>query len=129
MVFVIFTLYSTAALGQLFFFHMVLISMKQSTILLSRNKMQGLHYDSLQGMRTYDYILAMREVGAAYNLFEDSDSDESIDFDSPERPSFLSRMFCRNDAMGEVRKIKISVLTRLYYSHSIGANYKARFKH
>ena len=33
-------------------------------------------------MRTYDYILAMREGGAAFDPFEDSDSDESIDFDS-----------------------------------------------
>ena len=49
-------------------------------------------------MRTYDYILAMREGGAAFDPFEDSDSDESIDFDSPGRShlscqgSFAERM-------------------------------------
>jgi palmitoyltransferase len=54
-------------------------------------------------MRTYDYILAMREAGAAFDPFEDSDSDESIDFDSPEKPSFFSRVFCRKDEENEVR--------------------------
>ena len=54
-------------------------------------------------MRTYDYILAMREGRAAFDPFEDSDSDESIDFDSPEKPSFLSRVFCRKDEGNEVR--------------------------
>lgn len=53
-------------------------------------------------MRTYDYILAMREAGAAFDPFEDSDSDESIDFDSPEKPSFFSRVFCRKDEVNEV---------------------------
>lgn len=89
MAFVIFTLYSTAALGQLFFFHMVLIK---------------------KGMRTYDYILAMREAGTAFDSFEDSDSDESIDFDSPEKPSFLSRVFCRKDDGDEsTRKLSIRI--------------------
>jgi len=58
-------------------------------------------------MRTYDYILAMREGGAAFDPFEDSDSDESIDFDSPEKPSFLSRVFCRKDELNEVRNNKL----------------------
>ncbi|KAG2628679.1 protein S-acyltransferase 18-like isoform X1 [Panicum virgatum] len=88
MAFVIFTLYSIAALGQLFFFHMVLIK---------------------KGMRTYDYILAMREGGAAFDPFEDSDSDESIDFDSPEKPSFLSRVFCRKDEGNEQSARKLSI--------------------
>ncbi|RLN29881.1 protein S-acyltransferase 18 [Panicum miliaceum] len=87
--FVIFTLYSTAALGQLFFFHMVLIK---------------------KGMRTYDYILAMREGAAAFDPFEDSDSDESIDFDSPEKPSFMSRIFCRkNEGNESARKLSIRI--------------------
>ncbi|KAM3191919.1 hypothetical protein ACQJBY_069263 [Aegilops geniculata] len=91
MVFVIFTLYSTAALGQLFFFHVLLIR---------------------KGMRTYDYILAMREAAQAYDPFDDSDfsSDESIDFDSPERPSFLSRILCRKDEVNEsTRKLSIRI--------------------
>ncbi|KAE8809826.1 putative S-acyltransferase [Hordeum vulgare] len=91
MVFVIFTLYSTAALGQLFFFHVLLIR---------------------KGMRTYDYILAMREAAQAYDPFDDSDfsSDESIDFDSPERPSFLSRILCRKDEMNEsTRRLSIRI--------------------
>uniref|UniRef100_A0A0D9XYB8 S-acyltransferase n=1 Tax=Leersia perrieri TaxID=77586 RepID=A0A0D9XYB8_9ORYZ len=91
MVFVIFTLYSTAALGQLFFFHVVLIR---------------------KGMRTYDYILAMREAAQAFDPFDDSDSssDESIDFDSPERPSILTRIFCRKDELNEsTRKLSIRI--------------------
>ncbi|KQJ91709.1 protein S-acyltransferase 18 [Brachypodium distachyon] len=91
MAFVIFTMYSTAALGQLFFFHVVLIR---------------------KGMRTYDYILAMREAAQAFDPFDDSDSssDESIDFDSPEKPSFLSRIFCRKDELNESsRKLSIRI--------------------
>ena len=66
-------------------------------------------YFSLQGMRTYDYILAMREAAQAYDPFDDSDfsSDESIDFDSPERPSFLSRILCRKEEVNEVRRDKL----------------------
>jgi palmitoyltransferase len=60
-------------------------------------------------MRTYDYILAMREAAQAFDPFDDSDSssDESIDFDSPERPSFLSRIFCRKDELSEVSTYKL----------------------
>ncbi|AQK74335.1 Protein S-acyltransferase 18 [Zea mays] len=102
-VFVIFTIYSTAALGQLFFFHMVLIRK-------AKIKWSVPTFHSLQGMRTYDYILAMREAGAAFDPFEDSDSDESIDFDSPEKPSFFSRVFCRKDEVNEsARKLSIRV--------------------
>ncbi|KAK3136427.1 hypothetical protein QOZ80_5BG0434120 [Eleusine coracana subsp. coracana] len=89
MFFVVFTLYSTAALGQLFFFHIVLIR---------------------KGMRTYDYILAMREAAQAFDPFEDSDSDESIEFDSPERPSFLTRMFCiKNEENESAQKLSIRI--------------------
>ncbi|KAF5455497.1 hypothetical protein F2P56_025064 [Juglans regia] len=74
------TAYGSAALGQLFFFHLVLIR---------------------KGMRTYDYILAMKEENQSMELdtFNDSDfsSDESTDFDSPEKPSFVSRFICRGD--------------------------------
>ncbi|KAJ1425593.1 Palmitoyltransferase, DHHC domain [Sesbania bispinosa] len=72
------TVYSSAALGQLFFFHVVLIR---------------------KGMRTYDYILAMREENQTMELesLDDSDfsSDESIDFDSPEKPTLMSRFLCK----------------------------------
>lgn len=54
-------------------------------------------------MRTYDYILAMREEKEAMELesFDDSDlsSDDSIDFDSPEKPTLMSRILCK----GQVR--------------------------
>ncbi|VFQ74611.1 unnamed protein product [Cuscuta campestris] len=70
--------YGAAALGQLFFFHMVLIR---------------------KGMRTYDYILAMKEENQSMELesFEDSESssDESIDFGSPEeKQPFTSQLKC-----------------------------------
>ncbi|XP_060217523.1 protein S-acyltransferase 18 isoform X2 [Lycium barbarum] len=79
------TSYCSAALGQLFFFHIVLIR---------------------KGMRTYDYILAMREENQSMELLEssedsDSSSDESIDFDSPEKPSLISRVTCREKRMNQ----------------------------
>ncbi|KAK8702325.1 hypothetical protein V6N13_020686 [Hibiscus sabdariffa] len=73
----LFTAYGSAAMGQLFFFHVVLIR---------------------KGMRTYDYILAMKEENQfTLDTFDDSDvsSDDSSDFDSPEKPSFMSRFLCR----------------------------------
>ncbi|KAJ4727927.1 S-acyltransferase [Melia azedarach] len=72
---VLMTAYSTAAMGQLFFFHMVLIR---------------------KGMRTYDYILAMREQNQFPEL-DDSDfsSDDSSEFDSPEKQTLVSRFMCR----------------------------------
>ncbi|CAN4112706.1 unnamed protein product [Withania somnifera] len=79
------TSYCSAALGQLFLFHIVLIR---------------------KGMRTYDYILAMREENQSMEhseSSEDSDSsdDESIDFDSPEKPSLISRLTCREKRMSQ----------------------------
>ncbi|KAK9280768.1 hypothetical protein L1049_003656 [Liquidambar formosana] len=75
---VLMTAYSSAALGQLFFFHVVLIR---------------------KGMRTYDYILAMKEENQSMELdpfnYSDFSSDESTDSDSPERPTFVSRFICR----------------------------------
>ncbi|XP_015891778.2 protein S-acyltransferase 18 [Ziziphus jujuba] len=72
------TAYGSAAMGQLFFFHVVLIR---------------------KGMRTYDYILAMKEENQSVELdpLDDLDwsSDESTDFDSPEKPAFVSRFICR----------------------------------
>ncbi|EEF27251.1 zinc finger protein, putative [Ricinus communis] len=73
---VLMTAYSSAAMGQLFFFHVVLIR---------------------KGMRTYDYILAMKEETQAMELdpFDDSDFSSDSDFDSPEKPTFVSRFICR----------------------------------
>ncbi|XP_010522853.1 PREDICTED: protein S-acyltransferase 18 [Tarenaya hassleriana] len=76
---VLLTVYGSAAMGQLFFFHVVLIR---------------------KGMRTYDYILAMREENQLTEIdpFDDLDSssDESSDFGSPERsrPKLISRFIC-----------------------------------
>ncbi|KAJ0647091.1 putative protein S-acyltransferase [Helianthus annuus] len=70
---VLVTAYGSAALGQLFFFHVVLIR---------------------KGMRTYDYIMAMKEenelLEQELSEEEDSDysSDESIELDSPEKTRF-----------------------------------------
>ncbi|CAH1447576.1 unnamed protein product [Lactuca virosa] len=74
---VLLTAYGSAALGQLFFFHVVLIR---------------------KGMRTYDYIMALKEENelAELELSDDSDlsSEESIDFDSPKKTKFAMCM-CR----------------------------------
>jgi hypothetical protein len=43
----------------------------------------------------------------AFDRFEDSDSDESNDFDSPEKQSFLSRVFCGKNDGDEVRSDKL----------------------
>ena len=61
----------------------------------------------LQGIRTYDYILAMREENQSMELesFEDSDfsSDDSIDFDySPKKTTFVSRFICREQPINQV---------------------------
>ncbi|PHT59761.1 Protein S-acyltransferase 18 [Capsicum baccatum] len=79
------TSYCSAALGQLFLFHIVLIR---------------------KGMRTYDYILAMREENQSTELLEssedsDSSDDESIDFDSPEKASLISKLTCREKRMNQ----------------------------
>ncbi|XP_030539595.1 protein S-acyltransferase 18 isoform X2 [Rhodamnia argentea] len=82
------TAYSSAALGQLFFFHMVLIR---------------------KGMRTYDYILAMREnQTVGFDVFEDSDSDDSTDYDSPEKSTFMSRFICSGHG-GDQNPTRLSI--------------------
>ncbi|KAJ6798816.1 protein S-acyltransferase 18 isoform X2 [Iris pallida] len=86
------TAYSSAALGQLFFFHVVLIR---------------------KGMRTYDYILAMREEGQSIDPFDDSDlsSDESIDMESPEKHNFLSRFLCKGQRTNQsTRRLSITIV-------------------
>lgn len=78
---VLLTAYSSAALGQLFLFHVLLIR---------------------KGMRTYDYVLAMKEENNQFMELdspEDSDysSDESIDADSSENPKWTSRFICSGE--------------------------------
>ncbi|RVX01622.1 Protein S-acyltransferase 18 [Vitis vinifera] len=84
--------YGSAALGQLYFFHIVLIR---------------------KGMRTYDYILAMREENQPMELdpFNDSDfsSDDSSEFDSPEKPTFVSRFICRGQRMNQNPTRRLSI--------------------
>ncbi|ESQ37821.1 hypothetical protein EUTSA_v10028590mg [Eutrema salsugineum] len=91
---VLLTAYGSAAMGQLFLFHVVLIR---------------------KGMRTYDYILAMREENqfAEEDPFDelDSSSDESSDFDSPERPihtTFISKFMCRKTNENQ-RRLSIKI--------------------
>ncbi|GMN52183.1 hypothetical protein TIFTF001_021329 [Ficus carica] len=85
------TTYGSAALGQLFFFHVILIR---------------------KGIRTYDYIMAMKEENQSMELdpFDDSDlsSDDSTDFDSPEKPRFVSRFICRGKGQSQNAK-KLSI--------------------
>ncbi|XP_039114362.1 protein S-acyltransferase 18 isoform X1 [Dioscorea cayenensis subsp. rotundata] len=87
------TAYTCAALGQLFFFHVVLIR---------------------KGMRTYDYILAMREESQSFDPFDDLDlsssDDESVDLDLPEKPSFFSRFLCvRREKDPITRRLSIKI--------------------
>lgn len=61
-------------------------------------------------MRTYDYILAMKEESQPIEMDpfdDDSDfsSDVSSDFDSPEKPSFISRFICRGSGATQVKSI------------------------
>ncbi|XP_050236951.1 protein S-acyltransferase 18 [Mercurialis annua] len=87
---VLMTAYSSAAMGQLFLFHVVLIR---------------------KGMRTYDYILAMKEESQSMELddsFDDSDFSSDSDFDSPEKPTFVSRFICRG-RRGNQKPIRLSI--------------------
>ncbi|KAL3517342.1 hypothetical protein ACH5RR_019931 [Cinchona calisaya] len=86
------TAYSSAALGQLFFFHVLLIR---------------------KGMRTYDYILAMKEENQFMEVesAEDSDfsSDESTESSSPEKPPFISRVACSEGGGSNQNPEKLSI--------------------
>ncbi|XP_039007491.1 protein S-acyltransferase 18-like [Hibiscus syriacus] len=88
----LFTAYGSAAMGQLFFFHIVLIR---------------------KGMRTYDYIMAMKEEENQFTLdpFEESDVswDDSSDLDSPEKPSFISRFICRGQGTQNSSRLSIRI--------------------
>ncbi|KAF8047640.1 hypothetical protein N665_2903s0001 [Sinapis alba] len=91
---VLLTAYGSAAMGQLFLFHVVLIR---------------------KGMRSYDYILAMREENQFTEVdpFDelDSSSDESSDFDSPERPTqtLISKFMCRKTNENHQKRLSIKV--------------------
>ncbi|XP_010241438.1 PREDICTED: protein S-acyltransferase 18 [Nelumbo nucifera] len=88
---VLMTAYSSAALGQLFFFHLVLIR---------------------KGMKTYDYILAMKEENQFDGeLFDDSDtsSDESTDFESPEKHRFASKFLCGGENTRQLTRLSIRI--------------------
>ncbi|KAH6787534.1 DHHC-type zinc finger family protein [Perilla frutescens var. hirtella] len=91
------TSYSTAALGQLFFFHLLLIR---------------------KGITTYDYILAMKEenqlaLELELESLEDSDfyssSDESTDSDSPQKPALLSRIICNDGKTQQINQPKLAI--------------------
>ncbi|KAE8697233.1 Protein S-acyltransferase 18 [Hibiscus syriacus] len=88
----LFTAYGSAAMGQLFFFHVVLIR---------------------KGMRTYYYIMAMKEEENQFTLdpFDESDvsSDDSLDLDSPEKPSFISRFICRGQGSQNSSRLSIRI--------------------
>ncbi|KAI4384907.1 hypothetical protein MLD38_002992 [Melastoma candidum] len=86
---VLLTAYSTAALGQLFFFHLVLIR---------------------KGMRTYDYILAMRE-GRTLDLdqSDESDSDDSLDYSPPEKSSLMSRLKCNRSSLNQDSRVSVKI--------------------
>ncbi|KAL9318784.1 hypothetical protein ACSQ67_015301 [Phaseolus vulgaris] len=113
------TAYSSAALGQLFFFHVVLIR---------------------KGMRTYDYILAMKEENEAMELesLDDSDfsSDESLDFDSPEKPTLMSKFLCKGNQGSPRLSIRIEgetepsplIKTKKFHGKALLAAEKAREK-
>jgi palmitoyltransferase ZDHHC1/11 len=57
-------------------------------------------------MRTYDYILAMREEAKSFeDPFDDSDEssdDDSTYFNTPEKPTFFSRLLCQDSQPNEV---------------------------
>ena len=73
-------------------------------------------------MRTYDYILAMREEGQSFDPFDDDSdlsSDESIDLDSPEKPTLLSRFFCRGHD-----KDQVTYINRQHYINDTSISFK-----
>ncbi|CAA3015126.1 protein S-acyltransferase 18 [Olea europaea var. sylvestris] len=88
------TAYSMAALGQLFFFHLILIK---------------------KGISTYEYILAMKEENESMELesLEDSDlssEDEIFDNDSPKNSPFISQFICKEGRMDQFQKTqKLSI--------------------
>ncbi|GAA0153691.1 protein modifying enzyme [Lithospermum erythrorhizon] len=89
---VLMTAYSAAALGQLFLFHIVLIR---------------------KGMRTYDYILAMREENRSLELEESDDSDfssdENTDYESPDEHPFATQDTHRERLEQKSKRLSIRI--------------------
>ncbi|GAB2301987.1 hypothetical protein Dimus_036093 [Dionaea muscipula] len=80
---VLMTAYGSTALGQLFFFHVVLIR---------------------KGMKTYDYILAARQENELKQLDEsesDWSSDDSIESQSPKKQNFLRNFTCKEESRNQ----------------------------
>ncbi|CAN1236413.1 Protein S-acyltransferase 18 [Linum grandiflorum] len=88
---VLMTVYSCAAMGQLFFFHVVLIR---------------------KGMRTYDYILAMRGVKEDEDddPFDDSDFSSDSDDDSPKK-MYNCKSICGQHHQQNSRRLSIRIDT------------------
>ncbi|GAB2241455.1 hypothetical protein Droror1_Dr00018230 [Drosera rotundifolia] len=86
------TAYGATAVGQLFFFHLILIR---------------------KGMKTYDYILAARQENE-FKLLDESDwsSDESFESDSPKERKFLNKFMCKEESQSQGSR-PISVLSDL----------------
>ncbi|CAN1236408.1 Protein S-acyltransferase 18 [Linum grandiflorum] len=96
---VLMTVYSCAAMGQLFFFHVVLIR---------------------KGMRTYDYILAMRGVTESLDLeeededddpFDDSDFSSDSDDDSPKKMYNCKSICGQHHQLQNSRRLSIRIDT------------------
>ncbi|KAG9459978.1 hypothetical protein H6P81_004486 [Aristolochia fimbriata] len=100
--------YSSIALGQLFFFHVVLIK---------------------KGMQTYDYILAMKEQSQSMELFDDSitSSDESTDFESPEKSTLVSQFICQGQKRDQ-SMTRLSIRVDGQSDSSISTNKKPEFR-
>lgn len=64
----------------------------------------------LQGMRTYDYILAMREANrfSALDPLNDSDfsSDDCSEPSSPVKPTVLSQIMCKGQRKNLVKHLQ-----------------------
>ncbi|KAF7818074.1 protein S-acyltransferase 18 [Senna tora] len=76
------TAYSSAALGQLFFFHVVLIR-------------KVVFYPSLTYCSIFFCPLFIQDDS------DFSSDDESIDFDSPEKPTMMSRFLCKGQRINQ----------------------------
>ncbi|KAK5776263.1 hypothetical protein PVK06_044222 [Gossypium arboreum] len=83
---------------------------------------------TITGMGTYDYILAMKEKNQfTVDPFYDSDvsSDDSSDFDSPEKATFLSRFICKGLRTQGKPQESVLIKTRFFSCQQKGANVDA----
>lgn len=76
-----------------------MVSPTRTWAILFLSSLNSICWLLLQGIRTYDYILAMKEENQfpvdPFDDISDISSDDSSDFDSPEKPTFVSRFICR----------------------------------